>query len=118
IRAKRELVAYEFIYALPVHDQHNNVGLLNSDLKSNAAAFNGNEGRRGPGSLGLPAHHDALAIFSAQAEPRLLKTRNDGHAFRLIKEIARNSLVGRSHDFVKDFGCAPEALDFVGSLSG
>src|SRR6185369_7957571 len=85
IGANGELVADQLVDARLIHEQHYHIDLCKPDLEANAATLDSNERRRGPISVWLAAHNQALAILAAEPEPAFFQPGNDRDAFGLVE---------------------------------
>src|SRR5260221_1529820 len=80
IGTELELTGKQVIHAALVHDQHDEVGRLATDLQAETAAADGKESGRAP-AFGSAATGDASAITAAKDEASVEQRRHDGHAF-------------------------------------
>ena len=113
IRAYRKFALKKFFHAALVHHQEHHVGLGTADLKSHAAAFHANSGRRRPTPAGPAAEHESLAILGAHNESGLLYSGHHYQAFGLAEQVLRNSFIRRGHDFGHRVGCRIQPLASV-----
>ena len=80
IAAEFELAGEQVIHAVLVHDKHDDIGGLASDLEAETAAANGEESGSAPALLGA-ATGDAFAVATANYESSVEQRGNHGHAF-------------------------------------
>ena len=99
VGAQLEFAVQQVLHTLVVHDEHDQVNCLASDLQPEAAALNGKERRVAP-SFGGAATGDAAAILRAEHKSCLQHRGNHRDA------------LGRSHDFVRDAGIG-RSLDLL-----
>ena len=87
------------------HEQHHDIGLLTADLKSETAARYGNHGRRSEWAVAriLLTRDGSTAKLPAEAEGRLLQTRNHSHALGSFEKRFGNLGIGSLDQLVDDF---------------
>ena len=83
--AQRDLIFQQTALALLIHDQHDDIGVGNAELKAEAAAFHPDGRRRPKACMILAAHRVPSAEFRADAECRLLHPGYDDDAVCLLQ---------------------------------
>src|SRR5258707_4919548 len=98
--AEGEFVLSQTAHTALVHDQHHNVSAGGANLKSEATAFDADRLRRNPTVVGwLAAYGKTSTVLGAHDEPRLLQSRHDDGAMRLLQQVLGVAFGRRRHDF-------------------
>jgi len=78
IGSELELARKQVIHATLVHDQHDDISCLATDLQAETAAADGEESGRAPAGWSA-ATGDASAVTAAEHETSVEQRRNHGH---------------------------------------
>src|SRR5271167_2853930 len=103
ISAQLELARKELIHAVLVHDQHDQVNGLSTDLEA-PTSTDDFERRGSAPAVSRAARGRAFAVLGANDKATLLHRRGNGHANRGLHDLLRDSLVRRRHDFIQNVG--------------
>jgi len=100
----------ELFGALVVHEEHDEINALDSNLCSKAAAGDDEEGRRAPALVRDAAGGDASAMLAADDKASLDERWDDGDALGIGEDGVGNVAVSGAGELVEVFGSLMEAL--------
>src|SRR5580765_5734579 len=90
--ADLEFTGEQLLHAFVIHDQHDQVYALNTNLQTRASSTDRNESRSAP-TLGCAASGYTAAVLAAEDETAFDKMRDHGNAFGIIQNFFRNAFV-------------------------
>ncbi len=102
IAADLELRIQQLVHAVVIHDQHDQVGCLTTDLRAPVAAGCDEERRRAPAVAGATSRY-AASVFGTKNESALEHRWNYGNALRVVEHFLRDSCVRRGHELMHHF---------------
>src|SRR5439155_15801239 len=106
------------VHAFLVHDQHDEINSLASELQPPTTSCQEDRGRCAPAISGSAGRH-ALSVMAANSEGKFNHRRNYNNALRIVQDFLWDTLVRRAHDFLQDICCCFKALrDFRIVLRG
>ena len=104
------------VHAILIHDQHDQIDGLASELKTPASSRNGYRRWRTPPisiTVRSPARSNSFSVPTAKTYGDVHHRRNHDDAVCIGQDLGRNALVGRTHNFVEDVSRIMQAFDNI-----
>src|SRR5437899_3515629 len=112
-----ELAGEQVLYAILVHDQHDQINSLAADLQSEASTFDSEECRSAP-PLRCAATCYATAIARTHNKSTLQHGRHHRHTFRRAQDFLWNTLIRRRLNLIQNVRCSLETIFGLGRFRG
>src|SRR5206468_3381521 len=105
VNAQRDLLSQKVLQTIGCHEQHHDIGLLATDLKSETAARYGNHGRRSEWSVPriLLTRDGSPAKLPAEAKRCLFQTWNHSDTLGSFEKRLGDLGIGSLDQLVEDF---------------
>src|SRR5262249_30579539 len=117
IGSQFEFAGEQILHAIFVHDQHDKVDGLATDLETDAAAAGEKKSRRAPATGGA-ATGDSPSVISRHDKASLEERRNHSDALGRTQNVLGNAFVGGGFNFIQNGGSSLYAILSLGVVFG
>src|SRR5581483_9900281 len=102
----------QMLQSLVIHDKHDQVHSLYTNLQTPASAANRHECRRAP-AVRSAARRYASSMLTTENEAAFDQVGDDDHAFGAVQHLFRDPVIRSSHDCLEHFGGGLQAIHRV-----